>query len=404
MNLQIVTLESISERISSGGTPSRGKPEYFTADLSGHPWVKSKELLDSSIATTEEMISDEGLQNSAAKYFPEDTVLIAMYGANVGQLGWLAKRATVNQAICGLVIDERKANWRFVFYSLLLNRGDLTIQAQGAAQQNLNQDLIRQFQITLPTLPVQDRVAAILSAYDDLIENNLRRIKILEEMARALYREWFVEFRFPGHAKVPRVASAMGPIPKGWEVASLSSLVDFAKGRKPKETRKTSLLGDVKLLLIAALEGGANEFTSPEKLVIAGTHDTIMVMDGASSCDVAIGFSGAVGSTLGRFRVKEIDSFSPHALYHFLASNAEGFKQKNIGAAIPHANKDYILSQLIAIPPRPIMSQFDTQVTPIHSLIEINKARVQNLRRTRDLLLPRLLSGQIPIAEPTLSA
>ena len=225
MSMQMATLESICTRVSSGGTPSRKRPEYFASDTSGHFWVKSKELLDCSIDDTEEKITDEGLNNSSAKFYPENTVLVAMYGANVGQLGWLRRPATVNQAICGLVFDEKKADWRYAFYSLLLNRGDLTVQAQGAAQQNLNQDLIRQFELPLPPLPTQRRIAGILSAYDDLIENNQRRIRILEDMARSLYREWFVHFLYPGHESVPLIDSSLGPIPQGWEVKTLGALM-----------------------------------------------------------------------------------------------------------------------------------------------------------------------------------
>ena len=160
MTTRTATLDSVCSRISSGGTPSRKKAKYFTTGLDGHLWVKSKELLDGSIQETEETITDEGLNNSAAKYFPAHSVLIAMYGANVGQLGWLRVPATVNQAICGLVLDDQRADWRFVFYELLQHRGDLTVQAHGAAQQNLNQDLIRQFSIRLPPLPQQRRIAA----------------------------------------------------------------------------------------------------------------------------------------------------------------------------------------------------------------------------------------------------
>jgi type I restriction enzyme S subunit len=256
--------------------------------------------------------------------------------------------------------------------------------------------------VRIPALPVQQRIAGILSAYDDLIENSQRRIKILESMARALYREWFVNFRFPGCEGYPRVASPLGEVPKGWVVQPLSSLVDFAKGRKPTETRPEPAPGDVKLLLIDSLKGGTPSFTSPAKLVLAEARDTIMVMDGASSCEVSMGSAGAVGSTLGRFRSTQPGLLSAHALYRFLESKAEEFKSKNIGAAIPHANKDYILIQLIALPPETIATQFSNQLEPIQKLIESLKAKTQNLRQTRDLLLPRLLSGQIDVevAEP----
>jgi type I restriction enzyme S subunit len=251
--------------------------------------------------------------------------------------------------------------------------------------------------LELPPPPVQRRIAGILSAYDELMENSQRRIRILEAMARALYREWFLHFRFPGHEKIPLVASILGDIPQDWEAVSLASLVDFAKGRKPKDTRKEALRGDVPLLLIDSLRGGQAEFASPDKLVVAEARDTIMVMDGGSSCDVTMGFAGAVGSTLGRFRTTRPDSFSPHALYRFLETKADEFKSKNIGAAIPHANKDYILTQSIALPPRVIASRFHDQLEPIQSTIETLRTQIQNLRRTRDLLLPRLLSGQVEL-------
>ena len=269
--------------------------------------------------------------------------------------------------------------------------------ASGAAQPDLGHDAFKSISFIYPEPSVQRRIGAILSAYDELMENSQRRIRLLEAMARALYREWFVYFRFPGHETHPRVASPLGDIPQGWEIALLASLVDFAKGRKPAETRPEPLPGDVKLLLIDSLHGGEAVFTAPVKLVLAETRDTIMVMDGASSCEVTIGSSGAVGSTLGRFRTTQPDRFSPHTLYRFLEAKAEEFKSKNIGAAIPHANKDYILTQSVALPPKAITASFNAHIEPIQCAIETLKLQIQNLRRMRDLLLPRLLSGQIEI-------
>jgi len=297
--------------------------------------------------------------------------------------------------------DGSRTDKRFVYY--LFNskpvRQQIRATASGLKIRHTAPSRIAEVKVHVPPLAVQRRIAGILSAYDNLLENNTRRIQILEEMAQAIYREWFVDFRFPGHEKVPRIASPLGNIPKGWEVVPLALLVDFAKGRKPAETRKEALPGDVKLLLIDTLRGGEAELTSPAKLVLAEARDTIMVMDGASSCDVAIGFSGALGSTLGRFRTTRPDSFSPHALYRFLEAKAEEFKSKNIGAAIPHANKDYILTQPIALPPKAIASSFQNQVEPIQRTIEILKSQVQNLRRTRDLLLPKLISGEVDVSE-----
>jgi len=112
------------------------------------------------------------------------------------------------------------------FLLACLNNADIKAFVTGAAQPKLSQANLRQIEIPLPSLSIQRRIAGILSVYDDLIENNQRRIKILEEMARSLYGEWFVNFRIPGHEKVPLVDSPLGPIPKGWEVKRIADLCE----------------------------------------------------------------------------------------------------------------------------------------------------------------------------------
>ena len=365
----------------------------------GTPVVMPKDIIEGRIAT-------DGIARVASEHVERLSRHKLKRGDIVyGRRGDIGRQALIKQDeedwLCGtgclrISLGDSIVDPLFLHYYLRqeLVIGWIANQAIGATLPNLNTSILRSVPLRIPPLPLQRRIAGILSAYDDLIGNNTRRIKILEEMAGTIYREWFVHFRFPGYESISRVASPLGPIPQEWEVTPLSSLVYFAKGRKPAETRREPLPGDIRLLLIDALRGGEAEFASPAKLVIAERRDTIMVMDGASSCDVAIGFSGAVGSTLGRFRTTRPEAFSPHALFRFLEGKAEEFKSKNIGAAIPHANKDYILSQPIALPPQAIAWRFHSHLEPIQSTIEILKSEIQNLRRTRDLLLPRLLSGR----------
>ena len=215
-----VTVDALCSRVTSGGTPSRKRADYFADD--GIPWVKSQELIGARIVATEEHISEAGLMNSSAKLLPRDTVLLAMYGANVGQLAWLGVEATVNQAICAMVTHPEETDSRFLYYALAGSRERLVGNAHGAAQQNLSQQLIKPFKLAVPALATQRRIGEILRSMDDLIENNRRRIEVLEEMARSIYREWFVKFRFPGHQDVPLVDSPMGKIPCGWRVGALS--------------------------------------------------------------------------------------------------------------------------------------------------------------------------------------
>jgi type I restriction enzyme S subunit len=399
--MAFTSLESICKRISSGGTPSRKHADYFTSSITGHLWVKSKELLDSAIEETEERISDEGLKRSSAKYYPTNTVLIAMYGANVGQLGWLRTPATVNQAICGLVIDEQKADWRFVFYSLLLRRGDLTIQAQGAAQQNLNQELIRQFCIDIPSLPIQRRIAGILSAYDELIENSQRRIKILEAMARALYREWFVHFRFPGHESVPRVPSPLGDIPQGWEVKKLGEIAEemrrnVAKGKLEEALPYVGLehIPRRSLALDAwetTTDLGSNKLEFKKGEVLFGKirpyfHKvSIAPFDGLCSADTIVVRARRPEHYAFVVACVSSDEFVAHAT---ATSN---------GSKMPRANWGVLEERGVVIPSGKLAGQFSTLVTDIIDQQQALVFQIQNLRRTRDLLLLRLLSGQIDV-------
>lgn len=379
-----------------GRGKSRHRPRNDARLYGGpYPFVQTADVMaaDPYITSCSQTYSEFGFQQS--KMWPPETLCMTIAGANTAKTAILRIEACFPDSVVGFIPDKSKADLFFVKYSLDLMKHRFLAVSRGATQDNLSLDKILSFPIPAPCIDDQRRIGAILSTYEQLIENNRQRIRVLESMARGMYREWFVNFRFPGHEKLKHVTSPFGSIPEGWKFTPLSSLVDFAKGRKPKETRRERLPGDIKLLLIDSLHGGDPVFTPPERLVLAEARDTIMVMDGASSCEVTIGSSGAVGSTLGRFRTTKPNVFPPHVLYHFLERKAEDFKSKNIGAAIPHANKDYILMQPVALPPEAIASEFHAQIEPIQSMVELLKARNQNLRQTRDLLLPRLLSGQL---------
>lgn len=400
MTMVIATLESVCSRVSSGGTPSRKRVGYFTTNSAGHLWVKSKELLDSSIHDTEEKITDEGLNESSAKYFPAGTVLVAMYGANVGQLGWLRQPATVNQAICGLVVNDKKADWRFVFYSLLQNRGDLTVQAQGAAQQNLNQDLIRQFKIPLPPLPIQQRIAGILSAYDELIENNQRRIQILETMARSLYREWFVHFRFPGHEKVPLVAPALGGIPKGWGVKKLADVAKVNCAQINARTAPEELhyidissvspghIDNITTYAFADAPGRARRIVEHGDVlwscVRPNRRSHALVMHPEQNTIASTGFAVLTATAIPYpflYLATTTDDFVA-----FLTNNATG-------AAYPAVTAATFEKAGLLIPSASLLKQFGDATTPMIEQIHTLQSQNHTLRHTRDLLLPRLLSG-----------
>ncbi len=388
-NMTTQSLKNISLRISSGGTPSRRHSEYFSTD-SGHLWVKSKELLDSGIDNTEEKITDKALNNSSAKYFPEYSVLIAMYGANVGQLGWLKNPATVNQAVCGLVIDPEKADWRYVFYALLQNRDNLIVQARGAAQQNLNQDLIKDFEILLPPIPTQKQIADVLSAYDDLIENNSRRIQILEQMAQEIYKEWFVNNPKFKNLKV-KLSEVTRP-----QYGYTESANDKPIG--PKYLRGTDINKQNFIDWSAVPYCKISDEDKKKYKLQKGDIVIIRMADPGKVGIVEQDIDGVFASYLIRLEIID-QRISPYYLFYFL--NSDEYQNYIQGAAggttRKSASAGVVTGTNITIPPKELLDQFEEKISLFRS--ELNNLLNQNanLRQTRDLLLPKLVTGEIRV-------
>jgi type I restriction enzyme, S subunit len=262
-------------------------------------------------------------------------------------------------------------------------QGQALIQAKtnGATVAHLNMKDVRTMQLPdLPTLSVQRRIAGILLAYDELIENCQRRIGILEEMARALYREWFVHFRFPGHEKVPRVDSSLGPIPKGWEVKKLGDIIELHYGKAlKKEARR---------------DGQVPVFGSSG---IVGHHD-VRLVEGPG---VIVGRKGNVGSVFWSdedFYVIDTAYFvtSPLPL-RFLFYELQTKNFINNDAAVPGLSRRQAYSLEAIVPPSGVLDRFCCLANDFERQASVLRRKAANLRRTRDVLLPRLLSGQVTL-------
>jgi type I restriction enzyme S subunit len=254
----------------------------------------------------------------------------------------------------------------------------------GAGVPTLNRNHLDSLEVNVPPLQVQRRIAGILSAYDGLIENSQRRIRILESMARALYREWFVHFRFPGHELVPRVASRLGEIPKGWEVARLDDVLVLQRGFDlPKANR---VEGDVPIYAATGVTGFHSEAKAKAPGVVTGRSgtigDVIYVQEDFWPLNTALW-------------VKEFPKAKPLYAYYVLSSL--DLKQFNSGAAVPTLNRNDIHGLDALIPPLQLQEKFQHMAGEMLQQARTRGLQIQNLRRTRDLLLPRLLSGQIDV-------
>lgn len=166
-----IEIQQICSNICSGGTPKSTVTEYYGGNI---PWLNTKEINFNRIDKTEKTITEEGLNNSSAKWIPANSVIVAMYGATAGKVAITQIPLTTNQACCNLTIDSCKADYRFVYYALCNDYTYLASLANGGAQQNLNAQQIKEFEIPFPTLEKQKRIADILSSIDDKIELNRR--------------------------------------------------------------------------------------------------------------------------------------------------------------------------------------------------------------------------------------
>ena len=190
MKFEIYSLGNLCSRIASGGTPKSTKSEYYDG---GIPWLNTKEVNFNRIYATERNISELGLKSSSAKWIAAPSVIVAMYGATAGKVAVGLVPLTTNQACCNMEIQEDKADFRFVYYYLKWKSKRLSSLANGGAQQNLNAQLIKDFPINLPCLPVQNRIADILWSIDDKIELNQKINENLERQMQALFTERFLK-------------------------------------------------------------------------------------------------------------------------------------------------------------------------------------------------------------------
>lgn len=190
-NWEKCKLKSICKNICSGGTPKSTESSFYGGNI---PWLRTQEVNFQNIYSTGINITNAGLEHSAAKWVPTNTVIVAMYGNSAGRSAITKIPLTTNQACCCFQIDERQADYRYVYNFLKLNYLQIKDMANGGAQQNLNSLILKNLDISLPPLDEQKRIADILGAFDDKIELLQKQNKTLEDMAKALFKSWFVDF------------------------------------------------------------------------------------------------------------------------------------------------------------------------------------------------------------------
>jgi type I restriction enzyme, S subunit len=405
-------IDALCSRITSGGTPSRQKPEFYENGCVR--WVKTKELKDWYVENTEETITREAIENSSAKLLPKNTVLMAMYGdgRTITSLGILSCESSCNQACCAMIVDPEKCSHEFLFYSLKYHRNELLKLAYGGAQRNLNAKTIRHFKIPTPCREIQDQITSILSTYDQLIETNTRRIKILEQMAQMLYREWFVNFRFPGQEKVGLVDSELGPIPAGWSWMPLGQVCErITDGShwSPTTVEHGLPMASVKdmhdwgLDLATCRRIAEDDFQALVRNDCKPlVNDVLIAKDGSylKHCFwVQKPIEAVVLSSIAILRPNNAITPS-YLLLHLqdpqIKSRMKGFVS---GVAIPRIVLKDFRNFRILVPSIHLQREFSSIVERMLSLGLNLTEKNTNLRATRDLLLPKLISGEVSVEQ-----
>lgn len=406
-------LKEITSKIGSGATPRGGK-EVYKAD--GISLIRSLNVYDFGFSEEDlAFISDEQAAELNNVTVQANDILLNITGASVARCcmvnpAFLPARVNQHVAIVRVLADI--ADPRFVLYCI--NSGYfknrlLALAQGGATREALTKTTIEEFSVYQPPLCAQQRIGGVLAAYDELIQVNQKRIGILETMARTLFRNWFVNFRFPGHERVVRVPSALGEIPEGWNVVTLAEITTkIGSGATPrggKAAYHTDGIALIRSLNIYDYQFQLDNLAylddkqaSDLKNVAVEPNDVLLNITGAS-----VGRCSLVPTYILPARVNQhvaiIRANTEQASPFFILDsiNNEDHKRQLLGLAQGGATrealtKDTIERFKIILPPHQVMSRHAEIAGGIHTLRELLQRQISNLRRTRDLLLPRLIS------------
>jgi type I restriction enzyme S subunit len=380
------------------GTVGRGKsghrPRNDVSLYGGeHPFIQTADIASANyyIEGYKQTYSDKGLAQS--KLWTEETLCITIAGENTAKTAVLNFPACFPDSIVGFVPDKEKSDLRFVKHSLDLMKASFRSVSKGATQDNLSLAKILSFDIPIPPVEYQRKVSAILSTYDDLIENNRRRIALLEQAARLLYREWFVHFRFPGH----ETAKFVDGLPEGWEPRSLIKMAEITMGQSPKsEFYNESGEG------LPFHQGVTNYgFRFVEDKMFSTKVSKL-----ANAGDILFSVRAPVGRinftlnnmVLGR-GLSAFRSLTGHQSFLFYCLKNHFFKEDLIGGGAIYAatNKKELENLEVICPSAKLVVAFDKMAGSIDAQIKALSLKNRQLTRARDLLLPRLMDGRLPV-------
>lgn len=403
-------------QIVAGGTPKTKIEEYWNGDV---PWITPKDLSSHAgmyISRGERNISQVGLDNSSAKLLPKGTVLFTSR-APIGYVAIARNEVTTNQGFKSIIVNDEHDNI-FTYYLLKNNIDIIENHANGSTFKEISGSVMKSLEFGIPSLREQKAIAHILSTLDDKIEVNNQINKTLENMAQAIFKQWFVDFEFPNEDGEPykpsggeMVETELGMIPKGWEVGTIGNYVKVKSGYAFKSAWWDSK--GIAVIKIKDINNGTLNLTdcsfvseknasSAQEFIING-GEILIAMTGATIGKFAIvpkmNHHALVNQRVGKFFLGENPFDKVSFLYCILNQSSvyEEIVSRGDGSAQPNISPSGIESIKIVIPNSFILDKFNRLMKFNFQKITENIYENNKLVDLRDTLLPKLMSGEIRV-------
>lgn len=396
--------------------------KYFVPE--GIPVIRGSNLTDDLTRFVAEkfvFVSEERAQKYKGQHVRAGDLVFTCWGT-IGQVGLIPSDGPYDEYIISnkqlkLRPAKSKADSLFLFYYFASPQmvAHIRNRAIGSAVPGINLGILKALPVALPPLPTQRKIASILSAYDDLIENNTRRIAILEEMARALYREWFVHFRFPGHENVKMVDSPLGMIPEGWEAVTLGQVTTkIGSGATPRggkgayKASGTSLIRSLNVYDYQFEAGNLAYIDEKQASALSNVEvlrgDVLLNITGASVARCCMVPSSVLPARVNQHvSIIRADSKQVSPYYILDTINSERKKQELLARAQGGATREAITKGMLEgfdflLPRKDIVGHYSHLAAPLHEQRDSLRAKSEKLKQARDLLLPKLISGKIDVS------
>lgn len=392
--------------IIGGGTPKTSVPEYWSGSI---PWLSVKDFNAGNryVYETEKTITEIGLNNSSTKLLKKDDLIISARGT-VGALAQLGRPMAFNQSCYGLRAKEMTTN-NFVYYLLKNMIGNIQQNTHGSVFNTITRDTFSILEANLPPLEEQKAIAHILSTLDDKIEVNNQINKTLENMAQAIFKQWFVDFEFPNEDGEPykssggeMVESELGMIPKGWEVKELGEIIDIIKqGTKPGEHLKDRKYNPIDTLPMKSI--AINDFKPYEEakssLILFEKYDILIGAMRVYFHRVNLApYKGITRTTTFVLRSKRIQDVPYNLFLLNMDETIDYAERTSKGSTMPYAVWDNGMSNMLtAYSNKELRNNFFEITQPMLETIMKRSAENEVLIKLRDSILPKLMSGKIRV-------